>query len=159
MRPEDNRLDLMRMVIALDGKASAFNYLLADQAGRRVFAEEEILEQFLVLHEGCHELCVFLIDSYDTAPDFLKTRAKKDDLAATAAHLQAELETLKKCFAENREFIVPVDRPSTFRNLIGLALLAVLGEEQYCFFMAESNDAFAVVREHPKCVDFFENKH
>lgn len=158
MGPGDDRLDLMRLAIELDGKATAFNYLFKSQ-GSAVFAEAEVLEQLLVLHEGCQGLCKFLIDVYDAAPECLKAGTTKNDLIGTAAHLQAEWETLKKDFDERKKFVIPADRPSIFRNLISLTMLALLGEERLCFFMAESNDAFAIVRKHPKCAGFFRKNH
>ena len=146
---EENRLDLVRMVIALEGKANAFTHLFQDQEGEAAI-EIAIIEQLLVLYESCEMLCGFLVDRYDVASESLKTAFGKDELIALAADLRTEREETYKAFAEKNPHPFPIVRLATFHNLTRWTMLALLGEEKYCCLMAEANDAFAVLRSHPK---------
>jgi hypothetical protein len=149
LRLDENRLNLLRMVISLDGKTSAFTLLLQSREGNTVL-EIAVIEQLLVLYENCQILCGFLLDGYDAAPERLRAMISKDSLSTIFVVLQEERETAYINFVENNSYRFSIDRLSTFQNLIRCVILALLGEEQYCRFMAEANDAFAVVRSHPK---------
>ncbi len=151
---DENQLSLLRVVIALEGKTNAFNFLLQSRGGV-VVLEIAIIEQLLVLYESCQSLCEFLLDGYDVAPEYLRAMISKDDLSTIAVRLQAEREEAYKSFVENNTYPFPIDRLSTFQNLIRWTMIAVLGEEKYCFLIAEANDAFEVVRSHPKYAHFF----
>lgn len=143
--------DLLLEVAALESKFNAFHFLVRSSSDGLVLKSAAI-EQLLVLYESCEHLCGFLVDMYDVAPasDYLKAHITKDDLITSAAMLQTEREAAHKDFVENMKFAFPESRLDTFRNTISFTMIAFLGEERYCRMMAEANDAFAILRAHPK---------
>lgn len=149
---QDSLRKLLRLLVLLEGEINAFSVrLMAERVALQVAA----LEQLLALYENCEKICGFLIDVYDRAPEYVKSQLTRDGLIELAADLRTEREGAYENLAENGQYKIPIVRMLAFKNLVFWATLTILGEERYRMMMAEANEAFAILRSHPQCLQFF----
>ncbi len=151
---EREKRELIRTVLVLEGKYNAFAYLIR-QAEGMLNINVAAAEQILLLCESCERLMEFLVDFYDRAPESFRKKVSRDELLAAAASLEVEKSEADRDFVEKNIHPMALENLVAIHNSIYWTTEVLLGEENYCFVMAEFNDAMEALSFCPGIKEFF----